>query len=894
MRLTICFVTVLLLFGQLMSVMAADHDNAAATATPPSSLVITKRIQKPTVTRTQLRVSKSLNPDDMQELNVRSNNGGIATILVKKRDGKSASTNIPPGSAIYNYENAAVPTLTTSSGQENRMHRQITKLERIDSPIGFSQWTPVAPEAPNKTVVTYTYAPPKDQRSIDIINSFMQHVSAIDTNARSFRSAADAPIPNDRRPVHIAVSSTKVPEPVVISSDPMYVKETAATAQKSKRGRSFIDSDGIPVVEGIRVPDDEADKHKTWRNARVINGELVPYESGYVPPKAQPLSAENYGQLVYLHKKDSGANKKLTPANQQHRSFGPFMTADNYLVKDETDVGAAADSSIGFGPFSVEDNNRPVHQRSIHGSVGPFTIFDNAKAANSKLIAYIKKINEHESRRDYFAGRSNRYYDNDDVAEDDYVEQQQQQQQQPQIQRRMLQNPGNPIYSPSMLYAASSAQASAQKVAEGPRTPVLEYAHPELGVQAAKAVPAAEARQKSTASGKVQYYSNDLHSTDRSPYGNDPGRMNAGEYYDQYHHQSHQNQPKKYYDPQPYGVSKNLATYPYNYGYLRKVKEQPFYVKFAEQMRDSFQNGFATVHEMTRPVIDPLVEAGHKISKNLGFSKDSEKQQQAQDKVGVVGSTVAAAAVPSAIMPAIGLVAGGAALGLGAMAVGRIFDGNMLRSANGADAVYDDLEHKRAVDGIVRGEQMYVVLASDADDDSARRQRRSVDDFGIYAENAGEQVVRVKRRESRQLNDNDDDSYRNDKFDDRTIEVYDMTGDVASEDNDIDQILELARVSDALGNGVSEEEEKEVQEQQQHAVVKRSASEGARDDLSMILQNIEEDMPPASKYGFEEQIRRTDWTNTPCAKKVFCEVMLQQSSDEMVLMEKKMDTLLAM
>lgn len=61
------------------------------------------------------------------------------------------------------------------------------------------------------------------------------------------------------------------------------------------------------------------------------------------------------------------------------------------------------------------------------------------------------------------------------------------------------------------------------------------------------------------------------------------------------------------------------------------------------------------MHQLTKPVFDPLVEATQKISQNLGFGN---RKQHAQDRTGVfapVGTSV--------ILPALGLVAGGAALG---------------------------------------------------------------------------------------------------------------------------------------------------------------------------------------------------------------------------------------
>lgn len=606
----------------------------------PNDVTIPKTIFKPAVTRTELKVSRSLNPDNVQTLNVRTNNGGLATIIVKKRDGKT-SVNNEPRQAFYDVSNQFSrgevrrgffgPVQVLDDSQKLHQQQQQFENGRIynnwvnPQPVTTLHQSQLYHQSPYES---YRFAPPSpdDQKSVNIINSFMKHVNQIE-GSRQVRSP-EASIPNDRAQVN-----TKIPEPVTINSESVYVKD-----QNGKKARSLIeiDTDGIPLINGIRMPDDENDKRQTWRNARVINGELVPYESGYVPPRTV-----EYGQLVY-------PVKNTEESQSRKKSIGPFSKSDNFSQEGD-------DENKSIGPFSVKDMfSSRSSQQSQEESIGPFFVADNSRTSNSKLIDYIKRINDQEYRKDYFAGRSPKEAGS-----------------QQKIQRRMLTQPGNVYFPPSSRYSSSN-KPSESSVAQGP---VLQYAHPEFGLQSVGSS-YDEQSKNNKAQTKVEYFSNN------------------------YYQQRPNNQPVSQIEPAPlntreyYNYQKTPATYPYNYGFIRRVKpERPFWVKISEHVRDTFQNGFSQVQEITRPVMDPIVEAGEKISHNLGFSYHPQNQV-AQDKVGTI--------IPGRenyIFPALGMLAGGAAIGLGAVAMGRIFDVSSLLAMRSVDGNLN-LEHKRALEAI--------------------------------------------------------------------------------------------------------------------------------------------------------------------------------------------------
>ncbi|XP_053669934.1 uncharacterized protein LOC128720294 [Anopheles nili] len=702
----------------------------------------TSTVVRPTYTRTELKVSRSLNPDAVQKLNVRSNNGRMVQIIVKKRAGGESLASSSPISST--------------------------------TPVGFSPSPRVTPAS--RVAGNYRLTADTAPESVDVINAFLEHVSRLERPARSFYEDEQGVMKNDRRPVRIkvsdeAVQESRVPPPVVISSDPVYMK--GGQAPKRARSMQEIGADGIPVVHGVRVPDDEADRRQVWRNARVINGELVPYEKGHVPARLEGTAGDAYGQLIFARPSQSAAGL----VGSRQRSIGPFTTADNFQPAQQS-----------FGPFSVEDNRVSGQSSGLRGrvgppggNIGPFSRADNSRPlANARLVEYLRRINEEESRKHYgpqIASRSA------NLKEDALAEPQ------PKIQRRMLQNPsGQPASFPVSQMYAPGAGAAAEQDSEDTRQPVLQYAHPELGVQPAKSVP--PERKPTKAMKKImnvqEYYSKSAHN-DHSPYAIEPA-MGSKDFYEQ---------PQAPVGPGPvpppgsrfprppqYENFKGPSTYPYNYGYIRRVKhERPFWAKLTDQMREGLQSGLSSVQEFTKPVLEPIVEAGQKISKNLGLVR---KTDEAQDKVGVVVAATSPAA-NSIILPALGLMAGGAALGLGAVAVGRFFDMGLLRRSGSELLPFDledDLEHKRALEAI--------------------QQRSDETRYG-----------RSKR-----------------------------------------------------------------------SLALRSPFED--------LQDVGRDSTAASRAHFEQQLRETDWKRPACAKRTFCHVMIRQGADDIVLMEKKMYTMLDM
>lgn len=181
---------------------------------------LSAELPKPGYARTYLKVSRSL-PGTTEEMKVRTTEGNVATLIVKKRN----HTNANPSYSPQFYK---IPTIDPSVRQ-----RSSRTLKFEDAFSLQNRPLTLLPQQP-----------------------------LLRTNVGANRM--------------INLNSKHVPEEVTVTTQ-------VGVKTAPKESTVVIDKDGIPVVYGRRVPDDPIDKFQTWRNARVINNKLVPNDQNRNP-----------------------------------------------------------------------------------------------------------------------------------------------------------------------------------------------------------------------------------------------------------------------------------------------------------------------------------------------------------------------------------------------------------------------------------------------------------------------------------------------------------------------------------------------------------------------------------------------------------------------------------
>lgn len=480
----------------------------------------------------------------------------------------------------------------------------------------------------------------------------------------------------------------------------------------------------------------------------------------------------------------------------------------------------------------------------------------------------------------------------------------------------MLHPDGVTVYPVSQLYTPESQKIAPVALKPGARAPVLQYAHPELGVQPAKILKNEKRRPDNFPENQYSF--------------------------------TEQRQKKKYVlnDKNIIDTYTTKNYYPNQHFYgLKRPNDAPFWVKISENLKNQFSSGVERVSQFTRPVIDPLVEATHKISQNLGLSKGKE----AQDKLDTVASG------GSILIPALGLVASGAALGIGAVAVGRYLDVDVLkRSGEGLATEVDYQRSLNADQPFLKGlsdqepgtiyllEKMEDPTISEQKDNAKsnnedgvlmivqddqkipdesetgskdqitnRRRKRSLDYLDIFqAESNLKNLVRNKRLQRKgadsisEIVEIDLPARTEGHIDiteflipKRTVQKEEQEDDKKNADiliiEDGSKPFEsLEKLATDVDKNKLNDASRSVEEEMKNSVdgrnERRKRSLESDQELEDALQNLEN-----SEVA---QVAHTDgdWTNTPCAKRLFCDAMIQRGSDAVTLMEKKMAALLGL
>jgi hypothetical protein len=137
---------------------------------------------------------------------------------------------------------------------------------------------------------------------------------------------APTPNPNGRKLVYTEESAAGLPQSITISSQAIRIG-TGNNRTGAKRSLNLdVDQDGVRTIEGVRVPDDEHDKHYTWRNARVIKGFLVPNGEEANPHRKRQVVHHVSDPQAYLAAAAQAQAQGVTATLAQQQPVPPQTT----------------------------------------------------------------------------------------------------------------------------------------------------------------------------------------------------------------------------------------------------------------------------------------------------------------------------------------------------------------------------------------------------------------------------------------------------------------------------------------------------------------------------------------------------------------------------------------